>query len=303
MSIPDYQSIMLPLLEIAADGKTHQISEAIEYLGKRFKLTPKEKDELLPSGKQEIFNNRVGWARTYLKKAVLLKTNERGRFCITERGLDVLKNVTTRHLTRIDQKYLSQFPEFLEFKAKHKEKEREAPALEHEPPKEQIEYAYEQLVEELEGDILQQLKSVSANRFEHIVIDLLVAMGYGGNRQDAAKAIGKSRDEGLDGVINEDKLGISKIYVQAKRWGDKNVRHKDIRNFIGSLDVAHADKGVFITTSDFNRDAEEAAGKSSKKIITIKGTRLAELMIENDIGVSRENEFVIKRLDTDYFED
>jgi restriction system protein len=302
MSIPDYESIMLPLLKYSGDGNPHSVGDAIEALSKEFCLTQTEKEKLLPSGKQEVFNNRVGWARTYLKKAGLLVATGRGYISITPRGIEVLKEKNSS----IDQKYLTRFAEFREFKLLHKEKtteKRENTQFGSVTPKEQIEYAFEQINEELEVDLLQQLKGVTATRFEHIVIDLLVGMGYGGNRIDAAKAIGGSGDEGLDGVIDEDKLGVNRIYIQAKRWGDKNVRHSDIRNFIGSLDVAHADKGVFITTSDFSDDAIQAAQKSSKKIVTINGIRLAKLMIEHDIGVSREDEFIMKRLDTDYFVD
>ena len=250
---------MLPLLEFAGDNKPHSINDAAEALAKRFNLTQEEQDNLLPSGKQEIFRNRVGWARTYLKKSGLIDYSERGIFCITPRGLFVLKNKPEK----IDSKFLAQFKEFQDFIAVHKEGTKPPPPGKI-TPKEQIEYAYEQLVDALEEEVLQQLKTVTPKRFEHIVIDLLVAMGYGGNRQDAAKAIGGSGDEGIDGVINEDKLGVSKIYVQAKRWVD-NVSQKEIRNFIGSIDIKHADKGVFITTSDFRPDAADAAEKSSKK--------------------------------------
>ena len=300
MSIPEYQSIMLPLLKLAADGNPHSIGDSSVVLSKEFGLTQEENDRLLPSGKQGVFHNRVGWARTYLKKAGLITATGRGYVCITPRGREVLKE----NVTRIDRKYLARFAEFQEFQLLHRDKsseKREIPTPENETPIEQIEYAYEQIMEELEGELLQQLKTASPAKFEHVVIDLLVAMDYGGNRQDAAKAIGRSGDEGLDGVIDEDKLGINKIYIQAKRWADNNIRHSDIRNFIGSLDVAHADKGVFITTSDFNDDALEAAQKSSKKIVTINGNRLAKLMIEHDIGVSREDSFIIKKMDTDYF--
>jgi restriction system protein len=291
MAIPDFQSFMLPLLELAGDGDPHSISEATDYLGKQFNLSKAEMDELLPSGKQEIVRNRVGWARTFLKKSGLLESTERGFFCITDRGLEVLKEKPGR----VDNKYLSRFKE----KEPGKKPEQQVGIT----PKEQIEYAYEQLVEELETEVLQQLKTASPKRFEHIVIDLLVAMGYGGNRQDAAKAIGRSGDEGVDGVINEDKLGVSKIYIQAKRRGSQNVNQQEIRNFIGSIDIKHADKGVFLTTSDFKNDAAEAARISSKKIVVVNGVQLAKLMVEHGIGVSKEDVFEIKRLDTDYFVD
>jgi restriction system protein len=297
MAIPDYASIMLPLLEFAGDNKPHPINEATDALAKIFKLTKEETDALLPSGKQEIFRNRVGWARTYLKKSGLIDYSERGIFCITPRGLSVLNNKPEK----IDSKFLTRFKEFQDFIAVHKEGTKKEPTMsEKTTPKEQIEYAYEQLVEALEAEVLQELKSASPKRFEHIVIDLLVAMGYGSNRQDAAKAIGGSGDEGVDGVINEDKLGVSKIYVQAKKWAD-NVNQKEIRNFIGSIDIKHADKGVFITTADFRPDAAEAAEKSSKKIVIVNGVQMAKLMVEYNIGVSKEDVFEIKRLDTDFF--
>jgi len=299
MSIPTYDEITKPLLQYAKDEQPHSTNDSIATLADIFQLTKPERDQLLPSGKQEVFANRVGWARTHLKKAGLVESTDRGFFCITKRGLEVLKE----NPTKINPDYLMKFPEYIEFKSIHREKGEKGKKPELTTPKEQMEYAYLQIVEELEEEVLQKLKQVSPKKFEHIVIDLLVAMNYGGNRQDAAKAIGGPGDEGFDGVINEDKLGINKIYVQAKRWDGHNVRHVDIRNFIGSLDVAHADKGVIITTSGFNDDALEAVVKSSKKIVSIDGQQLAHLMVENNIGTSQEDSWVIKKLDTDYFID
>lgn len=302
MAIPYYQQIMLPLLRRLLDEKPHAVGALIKALSEEFNLSNDEKKKLLKSGKQEVFNNRVGWARTYLKKAGLIKSTGWGVVCITEKGKALLAN----NLSKIDVKMLLEYPEFRDFiKAKPKKQDgvRFTSNEEKGTPKEILESVVEQLNNSLEKDILTSLNNVSPSRFEHIVIDLLVGMGYGGSHEDAARAIGGPGDEGLDGEIQEDKLGLNKIYVQAKRWQDRNINHNEIRNFVGSLDVRHADKGVFITTSTFNRDAKEAADRSSKKIILIDGQRLAKLMIMNDIGVSTEDTIKVRKVDMDYFVD
>jgi restriction system protein len=255
MAIPDFQTIMLPFLKIAGDEKEHSKREANDKLAAYFKLNESELKEMLPSGKQELFDNRVGWTRTYLKKAGLIDTTRRGYFCITQRGQDLLK----QNPTRIDVKLLNQYPEFKEFHTYKPNKNEEIISLGNEEttPQEKLYSAYQQINEELAKDILQQIKTVSPRSFEHIVVDLLVKMGYGGSDKDAARAIGRSGDEGVDGVINQDTLGIDRIYIQAKRWDDKLVGHSDIRNFIGALDFKHAERGIFITTSTFTKDIIE----------------------------------------------
>lgn len=299
MDIPDYQTIMLPFLKIAEDGKEHSKREALDKLAVIFKLSETELRELLPSGKQELFDNRVGWARTYLKKAGLIDSPSRGYFCITERGLDLLK----QNPPRIDVKLLKQYSEFREFISykNNKDDSMTMRADEEATPQENLYNVYQQINEELAKDILQQMKTVSPKSFENIVVDLLVKMGYGGSDKDAARAIGRSGDEGVDGVINQDTLGIDRIYIQAKRWNETTVGHSDIRNFIGALDFKHAERGIFITTSSFTKDVKENVDRSSKRIILIDGDELAKLMITHKVGVSVEDTFELKRVDMDYF--
>lgn len=299
MAIPNYQAIMLPLLKIAGDKREHSLRETIDRLSSEFKLTDDEKKELLPSGKQEIFNNRVGWARTYLKKAGLIEITRWGYFQITESGVDLLK----QNISKIDLNLLYKYPEFREFISYRQSKEtlKSEKELDRVTPKEELENAYQKINDELAKELLQELKSVPPAQFEHIVIDLLVKMGYGGSYRDAAKAIGGVGDEGVDGIINEDRLGLSRIYVQAKRWQNKYVGHPEIRDFSCALDLKHAEKGVFITTSDFNKDAYEGADRSSKRIILINGNQLSKLMIEHNVGVTSEDIFEVKRVDKDYF--
>jgi restriction system protein len=300
MAIPDYQTLMLPLLRLAGDNREHSIREAIDRLSNEFNLTDDEKKELLSSGKQEVFNNRVGWARTYLKKAGLIEITRWGYFRITERGIELLK----KNVPKIDVRLLYKYPEFREFKSFKLESKKTGEVEKVEgggTPKEDLEDAYQKITNELAKDLLQELKTVSPTQFEHIVVDLLVKMGYGGSYKDAAKAIGGVGDEGVDGVINEDRLGLSAIYVQAKRWQNKSVGHRDIRDFSGALDLKHAEKGVFITTSGFNKNARESADRSSKRIILIDGNQLAKLMIEYNVGVTSEDTLEVKRVDKDYF--
>lgn len=300
MAIPDYQTIMLPLLKLAVDKKEHSAREAIDRLASEFKLSAEERKELLPSGKQEIFDNRVGWARTYMKKAGLIEITRWGHFRITERGMELLR----QNPPKINVGILYKYPEFREFKSYKLESKRIPEVGKGEGKitlEEELGDAYQRITNELAKDLLQELKTVSPTQFEHIVIELLVKMGYGGSYKDAAKAIGGVGDEGVDGVISEDRLGLSRIYVQAKRWQNKYVGHPEIRDFSGALDLKHAEKGVFITTSGFNKDAYQGVERSSKGIILIDGNQLAKLMIEYDVGVTTEYEIKLKRIDKDYF--
>jgi len=300
VAIPDYQTIMLPLLKLAGDEKEHSSREVKDRLASEFKLSDEERKELLPSGRQEVFDNRVGWARTYMKKAGLIEQTRLGYFRITKRGMELLE----KNPLKIDVGILYKYPEFREFKS-YKPEGKKIPAVIKEEgkstPKEELEDAYQRITDELAKDLLQELKTVSPTQFEHIVIDLLVKMGYGGSYKDAAKAIGGVGDEGVDGVISEDRLGLSSIYVQAKRWQNKYVGHPEIRDFSGALDLKHAERGVFITTSGFNKDAYQGVERSSKRIILIDGNQLAKLMIEYDVGVTTEDEIKLKRIDKDYF--
>jgi restriction system protein len=300
MPIPDYQSCMLPLLEFAADGKEHATHEGVEALARHFNLTEEEQKRLLPSGTQSVLANRVGWGRTYLKKAGLLEYPKRGQFKITNRGLDVL----AQKPAQITPALLKQFPEFLEFDALSRgSQSAEAKPQEEEvrTPEERIEAAYSQIRTELASELLAKVKSVSPAFFERLVVDLLVKMGYGGSRSDAGRAIGKSGDGGIDGIINEDRLGLDVVYIQAKRWNDNAVSRPEIQKFVGALTGHRARKGVFITTSTFTKEAQAFATNNEFKVILIDGQMLSELMIDYGVGVTRQAVYELKRIDSDYF--
>lgn len=305
MAIPDYQTLMLPLLRLAADGREHRYRDAVEQLASEFRLTDGERAELLPSGTAPIFDNRVGWARTYLKQAGLLSSPKRGMFQITEAGRALLGTKPTR----INIALLEQYPAFVAFKARRKEKGDLEPkpkvasddAASDETPEDALAEAYKTLRRNLESELLDQARSASPAFFERLVIDLLVGMGYGGSRQDAGRAIGRSGDEGIDGIIKEDKLGLDAIYVQAKRW-EATVGRPDIQKFAGALQGQRANKGVFITTSTFSLDAEDYVNAINSKIILIDGERLAGLMIDHNVGVAPVGVYELKRVDSDYFE-
>ncbi len=248
MAIPDYQSIMLPLLRHTGDRQEHSLRTAIEALAIKFTLTAAERKELLPSGQQAIFDNRVGWAITYLKKAGLLAATRRGYFQITERGLETLSTAPSE----INDRFLSQFPEFREFKKRQKPQnnrithEDDFQVIKSKTPRELIGLEYQQLRQELELELLSQVKACSPSFFEKLVVNLLVKMGYGGSIYDAGTAIGTTGDEGIDGIIKEDKLGLDLIYVQAKRWNSTVVGRPEIHKFVGALQGQKARKGVFI---------------------------------------------------------
>jgi restriction system protein len=303
MPIPDFQSMMLPLLEIFSDQKEHSIQETAEFLAKKYKLTDEELNELLPSGKQTRFQNRVGWSRTYLAKAKLLQTTRRSYYQITGRGQDVLKS----KVNRIDMKYLEQFPEYLKFK------EREtAPKLlpknskqveQEKTPEEILEDAYDQIRESLAESILENVLRSSPSFFERLVVELLVNMGYGGSRKDAAKAVGQSGDEGIDGIIDEDRLGLDTIYIQAKKWKiEQSVGRPEIQKFVGALAGKRAKKGIFITTSHFSNDALKYVNDIDAKVILVDGQKLAEFMIDYGVGVTEVTSYKLKKIDSDYFE-
>jgi restriction system protein len=306
MAIPDYQTIMLPLLRLASDGREHSSREAMDRLGEHFRLTSAERKELLSSG-QQMFDNRVGWATTYMKKAGLLEATRRSHFRITKRGADLLATKPPA----IDSKYLERYPEFLEFKARRNVPERpDAPAgltiasgavsVDTETPEDAIESAYQRLRNGLASDLLQQILGCSPAFFERLVVDLLVKMGYGGSRRDAGQAIGKSGDGGIDGIIKEDRLGLDVIYIQAKRWQD-TVGRPEIQKFVGALQGLRARKGIFITTSIFSNEATQYAGMVENKVVLIDGQQLATFMIDHGVGVSPVASYEIKRVDTDYF--
>ncbi len=298
MPIPDFQTIMLPLLKIASDGKEHSLSEVIDKLGSEFKLTEAERNELLPSGKQPRFNNRVGWAKTYLKKTKLLEEAGRGRFRLTQRGRDVLKE---KPLT-VNLKYLERFPELEEFREAGNAEATLPPIAVDTAvtPEEALEASYQDVRQKLAVDLLDRVKAASPAFFEKLVVDLLVALGYGGSRKDAGQAVGHSGDGGIDGIIKEDRLGLDAVYIQAKRW-DATVGRPVVQAFAGSLEGQRARKGVVITTSDFSKEAKEYVHKIEKKIVLIDGVQLAQLMIDNDVGVAEVVCYRVKKLDLDYF--
>ncbi len=301
VTIPDYQAVMLPLLNLAADGKEHRFRDAIEELAVYFNLTENERKELLPSGSQATFDNPVGWARTYMKKAGLLESPKRGYFKITDRGMQALgKKPET-----INVKFLEQYPEFLEFKTKSNTKSTMAKTdttlpTEDRTPQEVIEDAYVTIRSGLASDLLEQIMESSPSFFERLVVDLLVSMGYGGTRRDAGEAVGGSGDEGIDGIIKEDRLGLEVVYIQAKRWKD-TVQRPEIQKFVGALRGQNARKGVFITTSGFSGGAVEYVNELSDKVVLIDGETLANLMIDHGVGVTLEGAYEIKRVDSDYF--
>ena len=298
MTIPDYQSIMLPLLELASDGQEHSLRQTIETLSEQFGLSHEERGELLPSGRQPTFDNRVGWARTYLKKAGLLESTRRGYFRITKRGRGILE----KQPSEINTAYLRQFPEFVEFQTpKQTEEEKPRPELDDSvTPEEEIEAAYQTLRDALITELLETVKSCSPAFFEQLVVDLLVKMGYGGTRKDAGQAIGRSGDGGIDGVIKEDRLGLDIVYVQAKKW-ENTVSRPEIQKFAGALQGQRARRGVFITTSDFSSAARDYVSRIDSKIVLIDGETLAQLMLDFNIGVTSVATYELKRVDLDYF--
>lgn len=297
MAIPDYQSVMLPMLHHIKDGREYPIRDVIEAMVKQHSLTDIEQNELLPTG-QRIIDNRVGWARTYLKKAGLVESPRRGVVKITPRGASTLKE----KVSRIDIAYLKQFPEFLEFQSRrnteviHAEEESSA----QQTPEESLEYGYGKISENLTQELAKSIKGCSPSFFEKLVVDLLLKMGYGGSIKDAGKAIGQTGDGGIDGIIKEDKLGLDAIYIQAKRW-ENSVGRPEIHKFVGALEGQRAKKGVFITTSYFTKEALDYVARIGSKVVLIDGEALAQLMIENNVGVSTIRTYEVKKIDSDYF--
>lgn len=299
--IPDYQSLMLPLLQACQDGREHSLRDLIEHLAYQLKLNETERRELLPSGRQAVFDNRVGWARTYLKKAGLLDAPRRAHVVISARGQEIL----AQSPTRIDNKTLERFPEFLAFQSATRV--REATEVIQSTldevsgtPEETIEFAYQQMRESLAGELLDRVKKCTPAFFEQVVVELLVAMGYGGSLKDAGQRVGKSGDGGIDGIIKEDRLGLDVLYIQAKRW-EAVVGRPEVQKFVGALQGQRARKGVFITTSSFSREAVDYAANLESKVILIDGQQLSLLMFDYGLGVAPVAEYQVKRLDGDFF--
>nr|AIA16337.1 Restriction endonuclease [uncultured bacterium] len=296
---------MLPLVQFAADEKQHHIRDAVEALASYFGLTELERAEMIPSGKKFKFDDRVQWANTYLKKAGLLESVSRGTFRITSRGQGILRS----NPSHIDTEFLMQFPEFVKFKLRATQdlSQGETSVSEHEAqqtPQEVLQSSYQALKEQLAQDLLDTILSCPPNFFERLVMDLLLALGYGGAIEDAGEVIGRTGDSGIDGVIKEDKLGFDAIYIQAKRWDQgSTVSRPTIQAFAGSLIGQGALKGVFITTSSFSKEAINYTNKIAQpKIILIDGQQLAKLMIDNNIGVTPVDTYIVKKVDFDYFQ-
>jgi restriction system protein len=302
MAIPGFQSIMLPLLKIVGDGKEHNPSEVKDILASQYQLTDAERNEMLPSGKQARFSNRVMWSIVYLRKAGLIENSRRGIFHITEEGLKLLKG----NPSRIDIRLLMQYPGIQEWhKPSQKSDSSETEAAEatnQQTPEENLETSYQELRRSLAQELLDKIMTCSPRFFEKLVLDLLVEMGYGGLRKDAGETIGHSGDGGIDGIIKEDKLGLDVIYIQAKRWNG-TVGRPVVQAFAGSLDGQKAKKGIMITTSQFSKDAKDYAEKIEKKIILIDGEQLAQYMIENNVGVAEKVNYSVKKMDLDYFDE
>ncbi|ABS25292.1 restriction endonuclease [Anaeromyxobacter sp. Fw109-5] len=301
MPVPDYESFMLPLLRAVGDGDEHHVRDVRDRLAAEFNLTAQERAEMLPSGKQSVFDNRVGWAKTYLDKAGLISSVRRGVYQITKEGRSVL----TERPREITKSYLERFEPFREFLTlRHNgdvDESSFSPSTDPtETPEEQLEVAYRRIRQKTEADVLAAVKTASPQFFEKLVIELLVKMGYGGTIADAGEALGRTGDGGIDGVIKEDKLGLDAIYVQAKRW-QNTVGRPDIQGFAGSLLGRRGRKGVFITTSAFSKEAREYVGQIEAKIILIDGATLAGLMVDHDVGVNTVETYAVKRVDSDYF--
>jgi restriction system protein len=287
-------------LKYASSQNEHSLRKAVEFLVNQFSLSEEERNAKLSSGKQPIFYNRVGWARTYLKQAGLLETSgKRNYLRITDRGKDVLKS----NPSKVDMRFLEKYPEYVEFRERTREtgEEIEEHISSTLTPEESLDAAYRKLREDLAKELLDNIVRSSPEFFENLVVELLVGMGYGGSGANAARAVGQSGDEGIDGIIDEDKLGLDSIYIQAKKWTDKPVGREEIQKFVGALQGKRARKGIFITASRFTDQAREYAANIDMKVVLIDGKRLADLMIDYSIGVATVNTYEIKRIDSDYF--
>ena len=298
MSVPDFQTLMLPLLRLCADEKEHSIREAVDTLAKEFNLSEIQLKETLPSGKQTTFKNRVAWAKSYLKKGALIEFPKRSFFKITPLGKKVLANPPDR----ITLKYLWNLPV--------PNRKSSSPTVtfqedvgsdSSQTPLEKLEAGYKLIRKQIEEDILSNILTCSDSFFEELVVDLLVSMGYGGSIEDAGQAVGKSHDGGIDGIIKEDRLGLDRVYIQAKRWDSNSVGRPEIQKFVGALLGLGANKGVFITTSTFTSGAREYSENVNSRIILVDGAQLAKYMYDFNVGVTPEDTYEIKKIDTDYF--
>ncbi len=309
MAIPSFQNIMLPLMKFYLDGVEHSSIETVTKLAEHFNLSEEQLAQLLPSGTQSIFRNRVAWSLAHLKMAGLIENTQRGHYKITSSGIQLVKS----NPTMINLKLLKTIPEYSEHTKSFKKDKSSKVDEEVEngndsgddtnfTPEENLEYSYQSIQKSLAQDLLVKIKKVTPSFFERIVIDLLVKMGYGGSLKDAGKSIGKSGDEGIDGIIKEDRLGLDVIYVQAKRW-EGVVGRPELQKFVGALAGQGAKKGIFITTSYFSREALEYTPKNETKIVLMDGEKLSQYMIDFNVGVSKTSTYEIKKIDSDYFEE
>ncbi len=301
MAVPEFQAFLLPLLHLAADGNVHTLQEAYASMAEHFQLSEEDQQELLSSGKQLVYKNRVSWAKTFLAKALLLESPKRGQFCLSERGKELLAEKP--EILRV--KHLMRYPEFKEFqlaKSGVRKKIENSVVAEEQTatPEEIFEAAYHELHSSLADELYQQIILNTPDFFERLVIRLLVKMGYGGSIQDAGQALGRSGDEGIDGIIKEDKLGLDVIYIQAKRW-QGTVGRPEIQKFVGALHGQQAKKGVFITTSTFTQNARDYVATIDPKVVLIDGKKLVEMMIDCNLGVSTVDTYEIKKIDSDFF--
>ena len=299
LAVPKYHEFMLPMLKELKEGSSKSMQEIRDSLADHFNLSEEDQKELLPSGNQSIFDNRVGWARTYLKKAGLVDSPKRSFVVITDRGREVL----AENPDEITSNYLKKFDEFLEFQNLSNKKEEEAEEVTSEQtPSEQFESAYKKLKSGLKTELLDTIMDCSPFFFERLVVDLLINLGYGGSKKEAGEAFATTGDEGIDGIIKEDKLGLDLIYIQAKRWKkDSCVGRPEIQKFAGALQGKRAKKGIFITTSYYSNEAREFVKNLDSKIILIDGDSLSEYMIESNTGVSVESKYELKKIVSDYF--
>jgi restriction system protein len=306
MPIPDYQTLMLPVLRFASTREHYRLSEVVEALAQEFELTPEEQEALLPAGTQRIFTSRVSWAGTYLKKASLVESIGRAVYRITARGLALLQE----HPTRIDRATLKRYDEFVAFTGTRETATQESSEIlttmstvDELDPLEAFNRSYLSIQQSLAEDLLDMLKRTTPDFFERLVVDLLVAMGYGGSDEDIRKAVMRGKtDQGIDGVIKEDTLGLSHIYLQAKRWKDSTVGSPVVQSFSGSMDQFHATKGVMITTSTFSEEARAYITRIPKTIILIDGKQLVQLMMEHGVGVKMRETYLLHTIDHDYYE-
>lgn len=304
MPIPDFQTLMRPLLQIHADGKEHLNRDLVATLAEQFNLTEAERREMLPSGRARLFDNRIGWAKSHISQAGLLDSPRRAVSIITDRGLEALRT----NPERIDLRTLNDYEEYQEFRNRRKSDNDDSPehpeaeSADTETPEELLENAYLRVRNQIENELLAQIKNAPPEFLEQVVVDLVVRMGYGGSRKDAGEALGRSGDEGIDGIIKEDPLGLDIIYLQAKRW-EGTVGRPEIQKFAGALQGQRARKGIFITTSSFSSDALEYASRIDTKIILIDGQLLAKLMFDHGVGVATVSNYEVKGIDSDYFTD